>query len=324
MPPPPTAKEAATAALVAASAGSDVGALEAALKAASTAGVDVALLTAGVQRLSLLAAPPPAPPPPTPPPPPPPPPPPAPRLKRWGDGLEAPAAGARHFFPPGFEVTLEGPAAIAKFGHDAAHVDRIVARGRSLAATAPTPLGSAQAAALYAYTEDTPLYSTLNYTMRTPHSAAAPTDTQLKDYVDYIWHTAGALGNLPAHVSEHQGHVYRGIKVLLSPDLYAPGKRITWQAFSSSTKKQTATLDFVNVLPGRRLQGSIFVIDSITAKDIRHFSAVPDEEEVLFPPNSQFRVERVATSAHEKRALLSQLGAYDLADLDVYVLKQVA
>ena len=93
-------------------------------------------------------------------------------------------------------------------------------------------------------------------------------------------------------------------RVLLSPDIYAPGKRITWQAFSSSTKKQTATLDFVNVLPGRKLSGSLFVIDSITAKDIRHFSAIPSEEEVLFPPNSQFKVEKVVSSGSEKKGLL--------------------
>lgn len=132
------------------------------------------------------------------------------------------------------------------------------------------------------------------------------------------------LSSLPTHVSESRGNVYRGIKVLLSPDIYAPGKRITWQAFSSSTKKQTATLDFVNVLPGRKLSGSLFVIDSITAKDIRHFSAIPSEEEVLFPPNSQFKVEKVVSSGQEKKALLNQLGAYDMTDLDVYVPKQIA
>ena len=122
----------------------------------------------------------------------------------------------------------------------------------------------------------------------------------------------------------HVGKVYRGIKVLLNPDVYATDRRITWQAFSSSTKKQTATLDFVNNLPGRKLQGSLFVIDSITAKDIRHFSAIPSEEEVLFPPNSQFKVAKVVASEQEKKALLNELGAYDMTDLDVYVLKQMA
>lgn len=35
-------------------------------------------------------------------------------------------------------------------------------------------------------------------------------------------------------------------------------------------------------------------------------------------------VEKVVTSEHEKKALLNQLGAYDMTDLDVYVLKQIA
>ena len=93
---------------------------------------------------------------------------------------------------------------------------------------------------------------------------------------------------------------------------------------SSSTKKQTATLDFVNQLPGRKLQGSIFIIYSTTAKDIRHFSAIPSEEEVLFPPNSQFIVEEVLTIESKKKDQLDELTAYDLTELDVYVLKQRA
>ena len=246
------------------------------------------------------------------------------RVKRWGDGLEAPAAGARNFTPQGFEVTLEVPEAIARFGHSASHIALIMDEGRAKAFTAPTKIAAAHAAALYAYTEETTLYKTLNYTMRTPHTDSTPTDTELKRYADYLTHTSSALGSLPTHVSELHGKVYRGIKVLLNPDVYAPGKRITWQAFSSSTKKQMATLEFVNQLPGRKLMGSLFVIDSITAKDIRHFSAIPSEEEVLFPPNSQFKVEKVVESEQEKKALLKDLGAYNMTDLDVYVLKQTA
>ena len=67
----------------------------------------------------------------------------------------------------------------------------------------------------------------------------------------------------------------------------------------------------------------MFIIQSISAKDIRHFSQYPDEEEVLFPPNSQFRVQGQATAA-QKRAGLSDLLAYDMRDLDVYLLEQTA
>ena len=177
--------------------------------------------------------------------------------------------------PQGFAVTLDVSDAIARFGHSASHVAQIMDAGRAKASTSPAPLASAHAAALYAYTEESPLYGTLNYTMRTPHTPTAPTDTELKRYGDYIVHTERALSSLPTHVSEIHGNIYRGIKVLLSPEIYAPGKRITWQAFSSSTKKQTATLDFVNVLPGRKLSGSLFVIDSITAKDTPPFLGHP-------------------------------------------------
>jgi hypothetical protein len=246
------------------------------------------------------------------------------RVKRWGDGLEAPAAGSRHFVPQGFKLKLEVPEAIERFGHSKSHVREIMDAGRAKASTSPTPLASSHAAALFAYTEETPLYVTLNYTMRTPHTPSTPTDTELKHYADYIVHMEAALSSLPTHVSEMQGKVYRGIKVLLNHDIYAPGKQITWQGFSSSTKKQTATLDFLTMLPGRKLQGSLFVIDSITAKDIRHFSAIPSEEEVLFPPNSQFKVAKVVRNEPEKKALLNQLSAYDTTDLDVYVLKQMA
>ena len=35
-------------------------------------------------------------------------------------------------------------------------------------------------------------------------------------------------------------------------------------------------------------------------------------------------MEKVVTSEQENKALLNELGAYDMTDLDVYVLKQMA
>lgn len=250
----------------------------------------------------------------------------APRAKRWGAGLEAPAAGSRNFAPHGFVVTLDVQEAIARFGHSASHVAQIMDAGRAKASTSDTPIAVEHAAALYAYTEETPLslYGTLNYTMGTPHTSSTPTDTALKRYVDYIVHMERALSSLPTHVSEVHGMVYRGIRTLLNSNVYAVGKQITWQAFSSSTKRQNVTLSFLNMLPGRTLQGSLFLIKSIIGKDVHHFSASPSEQEVIFPPNSQFKVEKVLTSEQEKKSMLSELAAYHMVELDVYVLKQIA
>ena len=100
--------------------------------------------------------------------------------------------------------------AIARFGLSASRVAQIMDAGRVNALTSPAPVASMHAAALYAYTEESPLYGTLNYLMRTPH-----TDTELKRYFDYIVHIERALSSLLTHVSERMGKVYRGIKVLL-------------------------------------------------------------------------------------------------------------
>jgi len=78
------------------------------------------------------------------------------------------------------------------------------------------------------------------------------------------------------------------------------------------------------MLPGRKLQGSIFVIESMTTEDIRHLSAIPSQEQVLFPPNSQFKVVKVLTKEQGKKCLLHQLSAYDMTDLDFYQLQQIA
>ena len=223
-------------------------------------------------------------------------------------------------------VTRDVQEAIEAFGHSPAQISEIIYAGRAKAATAATPMTGKLAATIYAYTQDSPLYMMLTFTMRTPHTSLTPTDTELKQYADFIVHAERALSCLPAHVSELPGHgmVYRGIRVLLNPALYAPGKHVTWQGFSSSTRKQLAILEFVDRLPGRKLQGSLFVFESITAKDIRHFSSFPNEEEVLFAPNSQFQVESVLASEADKKAALEQLTAYDMTELDVYVLKQIA
>ena len=40
--------------------------------------------------------------------------------------------------------------------------------------------------------------------------------------------------------------------------------------------------------------------------------------------NSQFKVDKVVTDESKKKALLKEIGAYDLTELDVYMLKQMA
>ena len=116
--------------------------------------------------------------------------------------------------------------------------------------------------------------------------------------------------------------MYRGIQVKLPADTYAVGKTITWQPLSSASKSQTVPLTFIKQ-EGYKLYGSYFVIESNGAKEIEEFSEFPEEEEVLFPLNSHFKVVAKLETLAEKAAALTQLTAYDLTDLDVYKLKQI-
>jgi len=120
-------------------------------------------------------------------------------------------------------VTRDVQEAIEAFGHSPAQISEIMDAGRAKAAMAATPVTGKLAAAIYAYTQDSPLYMTLTFTVRTPHTSLTPTDTELKKYADVIVHAELALSCLPAHVSElprhgmvYRGMVYRGIRVLLN------------------------------------------------------------------------------------------------------------
>ena len=243
------------------------------------------------------------------------------RLQRWGDGIDAPAAGARVFFPDGFELIQTVEEAIAQFGsHDKQALANTMAESRQKA-LAMKQLRPVLAAAIYAYTEETNLYHDLNHAMRTPGPVA---ESNLKRYAPFIKYMTNALnGGLPNHTSCFSGNVFRGIRNRLNPESYAQGDVVTWQAFSSSTTEQKTAMGFVKCLNGK-LQGSMFIIDSMTAKKISSYSRYESEAEVLFPPNSQFVVERQVTSEQEKHAILDELPRmYDMSELDVYVLKQI-
>uniref|UniRef100_A0A7S3B7S5 NAD(P)(+)--arginine ADP-ribosyltransferase n=1 Tax=Haptolina ericina TaxID=156174 RepID=A0A7S3B7S5_9EUKA len=178
-------------------------------------------------------------------------------------------------------------------------------------------LAATHAAALYAYTLEQPgLYKTLNFNMFTPGDQA---DTNLKRFRDYIKHTTTAANALPNFV----GMTYRGTERIFKQSLYKPGDRITWQAFSSSSRSQLAASDFVTTLPGHKLSGSLFILQVNAAKKIESFSAIPEEQEVLILPNAQFKVLRRLVTQAEKVDALDDLSAYDMTDLNVYVLEQL-
>merc|ERR1712086_1025782 len=115
-------------------------------------------------------------------------------------------------------------------------------------------------------------------------------DKKLKAYGEYIYHLSESIGTCANYI----GKVYRGISVLSPDDLYKEGKIITWQQFSSASKKQSVAQTFLKT-EGKKLIGSMFVIDSSKAKEIEDLSVYPEEKETLFTCNSHFKVVKKIT-----------------------------
>lgn len=119
------------------------------------------------------------------------------------------------------------------------------------------------------------------------------------------------------------GTCYRAVNLRFKESLYSVDTTITWQSFSSTTRKQLETLKFLKSSDSMKLIGTVFVLTVKTGRSIEDISAFPTEEEVLIMENSHWRVTDKATSLDQKKELCADLAAYDLSQLDVYSLKQL-
>eukprot|EP00667_Euglena_gracilis_P000360 EG_transcript_359 len=138
-------------------------------------------------------------------------------------------------------------------------------------------LGRPGIATVFAYSLETPLYRTVNALMRQGDEAG------IDQWWDFMYALDTALANLPCF----EGVVYRGIDAFVPKHLYNTNSVVTWQAFSSSTCKPAVAREFL----GKELeQSTFFIIQSKTGRRVADLSAHPEEEEVVFRPNSQFLV----------------------------------
>ena len=107
-----------------------------------------------------------------------------------------------------------------------------------------------------AYTAETELYGGLNLTMRTKGGLQ---EKKLVVYGEYIYHLSEAICACQNYVGKvcvacsrveiffflaaqrlgRRLQSYRGMGAVLKAGLYAPGTTITWQQFSSATRKQS-------------------------------------------------------------------------------------
>jgi len=145
-----------------------------------------------------------------------------------------------------------------------------------------------EAASICAYTMESGPYRALNKLLREENRQL------LKPFVKYLWLLMHGLSKCPIPTATL---VYRGVPCNVSP-IYILGRVITWHSFSSCTTRVGALEN--DMFLGKTGERTEFHITLTTnrARSIRHLSAVPDEDEILLPPNTRLQVMDKADRGH--------------------------
>jgi hypothetical protein len=139
----------------------------------------------------------------------------------------------------------------------------------------------------YGLTTEDSLYYRYNSTMR----ARVPADVEL--WADYSRIIDSALDKLPPQ----EAIVYRGFHVSLTQvsHEFQPGKVVWLVSITSTTTDEKHTLKFFGS-GSSSSPGTLMKIHALSAKDIKAFSVVPAESELVFSLNACLSIERVVTS----------------------------
>ena len=194
---------------------------------------------------------------------------------------------------------------------------------------APKVIDKACARTLHAYTVECALYKKLNEVMRDGNQQEVRSG-DFRPYLHFIYHLDRALSlALPLPYATDQ-RLFRGMGRKL--DTYAPpldfpyrkGQKVTWHAFSSTSKSLDVALTFTRQ-NSNPYYGTVFIITNPkSAKGISSWSEYPDEDEWLYRYNTHFLV--LETTRDSPNADLVDFGVpatVDTSDLDIIVLKEV-
>ena len=130
----------------------------------------------------------------------------------------------------------------------------------------------------------------------------------LGDVRPYCYHLFRAFQALTPETS---GQCWRGIpadQLGTIQKLYTEGAHIHYSAITSVSKNPDVAKDFARA-PG----GIIFQINVLRAYNVNDYSFLPREAELLFSPNSQFRVKAVAKKISDPT---SKFHGYYIVEMD--------
>eukprot|EP01126_Amoeba_proteus_P014730 TRINITY_DN1650_c1_g1_i5.p1 TRINITY_DN1650_c1_g1~~TRINITY_DN1650_c1_g1_i5.p1 ORF type:complete len:366 (-),score=106.55 TRINITY_DN1650_c1_g1_i5:43-1140(-) len=112
---------------------------------------------------------------------------------------------------------------------------------------------------------------------------------KIDGWTNYLFYLTSALSKCP----RDYGIVFRGIqsdKNLLEDNStqYVPGRNVVWVGLTSCSKNQQTAQDFFQ--DATKPFKILFEIEQYSGRNIKDFSLIPEEEEVLLPPNTVFEV----------------------------------
>ena len=139
-----------------------------------------------------------------------------------------------------------------------------------------------KAPACTVYSMETPVYLASNKAMREWDSAPV-------DFLD--WRKfAFLLDSELRRLDRFKGNAYRAVDFRVPPKLYRVGNIVTWNQPSSASEDPRVAKGFLRRAGVGLPVGTIFIIQSITARQVSAHSVYPKEKEVLFLAGTQFQV----------------------------------
>lgn len=132
------------------------------------------------------------------------------------------------------------------------------------------------------------LYYILNVVLRERNAA------KMQKLKPYLYYLMNGISKLPLVSSDI---VYRGIPesaLSFVQSNYKLGTHIHWSSFNSTSRSLQKAIDFAGP------RGIIFRIKVINGRDLYHYSAIQEEDEIILSPNSRFIVTAECTLLPDK------------------------
>lgn len=140
-----------------------------------------------------------------------------------------------------------------------------------LVATEDSILQPIHLLALYLYTGNLTIFKQVNITL----SNWKP-DNFWNPFIHCLYQGIGLL-------SPYIGEVYRAVDTSFNSNDYKVGTKIKWSTFSICSLEWKNSTDLIN-----QKKGIVFIIKSLSGKNISRFSKSPADKEVIFLPGTEF------------------------------------